>query len=228
MAKVKEITNPGKAENAVNRFLGANKKILIIVGTVVVVALLGLWIGLNIADSNAEKLQVAVDELQVSYTEWAAMDDKTSAEALSAKDDLVAGLSELASKSGTSYPIVKAEYLLGLVLYTEEDYTQALSRFASAAQKGEGTYLGSLSLFNAGVASEQLGDTAKALEYYQSVYDKYGSEAPEAPKALFSVARLHEANNSIALAKAVFQQLADEYPSSEYAKLAQSRLVVLQ
>lgn len=228
MAKKNETTTSGKIESKFNNFLIAKKKLLIIVAVAVLVIVTGLWIGLSIADSRADNLQLSIDNLQRTYSEWTYLEDKTTSEAESMKDSLETELSDLASKGGKSYPVLKAEYLLGLISYEDGAFDVALDHFLTVAEKGSQTYLGSLALFNAGVASEQLGEIGKALEYYQSVYDTYGSEAAEAAKALFSVARLHEAQGNNDLALAVFQQLADEFSASEYAKLAQTRLVMLQ
>ena len=57
--------------------------------------------------------------------------------------------------------------------------------------------------------------------------DEYGNNAAESPKALFGQARLQEKAGNIDLAKATFQQLADQFPSSEFAKLAKNKLVIL-
>ncbi|MHC1693333.1 MAG: tol-pal system YbgF family protein [Sphaerochaetaceae bacterium] len=227
MANRKESVSTGKIVNVFNNFLSANKKILIIIGIVLVVALIALWIGLSVSSAIAQKNQLAIDQLQVSYDAWVALEDKNTAEAKASYDELVSALSAMAGKGGAKYPVLKAGYLLGLVYYTNGDYQNALNRFADVAAKGSETYLAPLSLNNCGVTSELLGDTTKALEYYQKVYDTYGNDAAESAKALFSVARIHEANKEIELAKAVFQQLVDEFPASEYAKLAQSRLVLL-
>jgi len=227
MANTKESVSTGKIVNVFNNFLSANKKILIIIGIVLVVALIALWIGLSVSSAVAQKNQLAIDQLQISYDTWVALEDKNTAEAKASYDELVSALSALAGKGGAKYPVLKAGYLLGLVHYTNGDYQNALNRFADVAAKGSETYLAPLSLNNCGVTSELLGDTTKALEYYQKVYDTYGNDAAESAKALFSVARIHEANKEIELAKAVFQQLVDEFAASEYAKLAQSRLVLL-
>jgi tetratricopeptide (TPR) repeat protein len=228
MAKTKEITTSAKIENKFITFLGTYKKLLIIIAVALVVAMLGLWAGISIADKRANTLQLEIDNLQQTYSEWMFMEDKATTEAQSMKESLLADLSQLASKNNKSYPVLKATYLLGLIAFEEGEYTQSLESFLKVAERGKQTYLGSLALFNAGVSSELLNDSVQAIEYYQQLYDYYGSEAAEAPKALFSLARLHESNNNMELAKAVLQQLADEFPASEYAKLAQSRLVVLQ
>lgn len=228
MANNMDTEKTGKLIVTFSSFLGTYKKLLIIIGIVLLLGLVGLWIGLSVADSNAEKKQLLIDGLEKDYTTWVALADKTTVEAKASAETLRSGLQALASKGGSKYPELKAGYLLAMVDYTNEDFAAALEGFLTVAADGKDSYFGPLSLINAAVASEQSGDKAKALEYYQRVYDSYGKETPEAPKALFNVARLQEANNNAALAKAVLQQLADEFPNSEYAKLAKSRLVVLK
>ena len=228
MAKKEETTGAAKLESRFNTFLLSHKKLLILVAVAIVVIVAGLWITLTVIDSRAESLQVAIDEAQKTYESWVFLEDKESEEAVDMLQGLTVDLNELADRNGKSYPVMKANYLLGLIAYEQESYEQARTQFLAVAQQGRGTYLGSLSQYNAGVTSEQLGDRQKALEYYQSVYDEYGNEAAESARALFSVARLHESAGNTDLAQAVLQQLADEFPASEYAKLAQSRLVILQ
>lgn len=228
MAKKEEVTTSGKLESKFNSFLVAKKKLLIIVAVAIVVIVAGLWIGLTVADNRADALQLSIDNLQDTYEQWSYLEDKSTADAQSTKDSLVAELTDLSQKGGKSYPVLKSEYLLGLIAYEDGSYEEALDHFESVHDRSGDTYLASLSLYNAGVASEQAGDTDTALAYYQAVYDTFGNEAAESAKALFSVARLHEANGNVDLARAVFQQLADEFSASEYAKLAQSRLVILQ
>ena len=229
MAKQQEeMTTAAKLESKFNAFLLAKKKLLIIIAVAILVIVVGLWIGLSVADSRADNLQLAIDNAQRTYDQWMVQENRDSSEAQALRESLVADLTELSGKGGKSYPILKSEYLLGLIAYTEGAYSEAMEHFASVAQKGNGTYMGSLALYNAGATSELLGDTAQALEYYQSLYDTYGSDAAESARALFSVARLHEHQGNVDLARAVLQQLADEFSASEYAKLARSRLVTLQ
>ncbi len=228
MAKTKEKTTSGNFESKFNAFLGTYKRLIIIIAAVLVVALVGLGFGLKAVEKQADARQLTIDNLQKTYTEWAYSEDKTTTEAQATKEELVTDLSALAEKGGKTYPVLKADYLLGLIAFDEGEYATALEQFLSVFNRSKETYLGSLSLLNAGVSSEMLDDNLKAIEYYQQVYDTYGGEAAESPKALFSLARLHEANSNNDLAKAVLQQLADEFPASEYAKLAKSRLVVFQ
>lgn len=230
MAKNMETEKTGKLLGKFSSFLGTYRKLILIIGIALLVGLVALWIGLVVADSNADKKQLLIDGLQADYTTWVALADKTTADAKASAETLVSGLQALASKGGSKYPELKAGYLLAMVNYTNEEFTTALEGFLKIADSGKDSYLGPLALINAAVASEQLGDKVKALEYYQRILDTYGNETPEAPKAYFNKARLLEANNEIVLAKAVLEELVGtiEFSNSEYVKLAQSRLVVLQ
>lgn len=206
----------------ISNFIFTNRRWFYIGAGALIVVVIVLWITLSVSAKSKAANQLKIDQLQAQYDSLLYSEETDFA----ATAELEQSLLEL-SKKGSSYPAVKALYLLGLISYDQEDYETARTYFVESSQKGKGTYLASLSLLNAAVASEQLGDDSLALEYYQSVYDQYGESAAEAPKALFGVARLYEKEGNRELAQAVFQQLADEFPGSEYAKLAQVRLVTL-
>lgn len=227
MADKKEPSFQNKVENTVASFLKRNMKAIIIAGIALVVILVGLWIGIVINNNTHSSLQESIDTLGEQYTEWTASEDLTSDEALTEAESLKEELLQLANHKSSAYATVKANYLLGMIEFKLESYDEALQYFLTAAEKGKDSYLSSLSLFNAAVVSEKLDDSVKALEYYQRVYDDSEGKAVEAARALFNVGRLHEEKGDTDLAKAVFQQLADEYPNSEYAKLAQTKLVIL-
>jgi TolA-binding protein len=208
-----------------NRFLGKNKKALIIVAIVVIVGLAILGIVFSVNQKNLQTQFNEIDLLEASYVELQAMgsDDEAYQETY---DELVSGLTELAGK-GNKYPNLKAEYLLGMVAFQDKEYQKAVDSFISVYTEANGTYLGSLALANAAAAAEELGNDSLALEYYTKIIDEFGFTAAESPKALFGQARLQEKAGNTELAKATFQQLADQFPTSEYAKLAINRLALL-
>lgn len=214
-----------RLEGSLNSMLGKNKKVLLIALIVIVVALIGLGIGTSVAKSNLNKQFNLIDELEDSYATLQGMDSE-AADYQAKYDDLLAQLQDLASK-GAKYPALKAEYVLGMIAFEKEEYQKALDSFYSVYGKSKETYMGSLSLSNAGAAAEELDNTALALEYYTKLIDEFGFSAAEAPKALFAQARLQENGGNVELAKATFQQLADQFPGSEFGKLAQNKLALL-
>ncbi len=220
-----ELTLAERLEGSLNSLLGKNKKIFLIALIVIVVALIGLGIGTSVSKNNLNKQFNLIDELEATYAEIQAMDSE-AADYQSRYDELLAQLSDLAGKKA-DYPALKAEYLLGMIAFEKEEYQKALDSFYSVYEKSKETYMGSLSLSNAAAAAEELNDPTLALEYYTKLIDEFGFSAAEAPKALFAQARLQEDGGNKELAKATFQQLADQFPSSEFGKLAQNRIALL-
>lgn len=220
-----ELTLTERLEVSLNTMLGKNKKVLLIVLLVIVVVLIGLGIGTSISKSNLDKQFNLIDELEATYAEIQAMDSE-AADYQTKYDELLAQLQDLAGKKA-NYPAIKAEYLLGMVAFEKGEFQKALDSFFSVYGKSKETYMGSLALSNAAAAAEELDNNTLALEYYTKLIDEFGFSAAEAPKALFAQARLQESEGNIELAKATFQQLADQFPSSEFGKLAQNRIALL-
>lgn len=200
------------------------QKIVAVVGVLIVILLIVVVVSL-INSSRFEKDFIRLDSLQETYASLEALDE-TSAEYASTLAGLTAPLQELASSSN-AYPGLKAEYLLGQVAWDRKDFVSARDHYLAVHQKSRGIYLGAIALVNAAAAAEELGEDEAALRYYQMVADSYGTDIAVAPRALFGEARLYEKSGDIDLAKAVFQELADAYPSSEFAAIAKNRLLVL-
>jgi len=219
----KEVSFQNRVEESLALFFQKNKSVLIISVAVIVLALAILIITLAVSSSQAEKNQQLIDELSLQYDEWISSSETDSA----VPQDLIQGLEALTSTKKSAYPALKAEYLLALISAGQEQWSDAASRLETLAKNGKDTYFASLAWFNLAVVSEAMGDSEAALGYYQQVYDETEGRAAESARALLSVARLHEEAGDTDLAKAVLQQLADEFPESEYAKLALSHLVLL-
>jgi len=219
------LTLAERIEGSLNGFFGRNKKTLIVVALIVVVGLATLGIVLSVSQNNLQEQFNEIDQLEASYVELQAMGSDNEAYQ-ETYDELVASLTDLAGK-GSKYPSQKAEYLLGMIAFQDEAYQKAIDSFLSVYSNADGSYLGSLALANAAAAAEELGNDSLALEYYTKIIDEFGFTAAESPKALFGQARLQEKSGNTELAKATFQQLADQFPTSEYAKLATNRLALL-
>ena len=220
-----QLTGAQKVEGALNHFLSKYMKVGIVVLLVLVLALIGLGIGTSVAKKKQQSQFNLIDQLQTSYQELAVMDSEDAAYQ-AAYDSLVGDLTDLAAKSKKD-PGLKASYILATIAYEREDYQGALDTFKKVYDGSKQTYLGSLALANAAASAENLGNDTLALEYYTRIIDEYGFTAAESPKALFGQARLQQKMGNLDLAKATFQQLADQFPNSEFAKLATNSLAVL-
>ncbi len=223
MAEKKEVSFQNRVADRLSLFLAKYRKVVLISGAAIVLALIVLIIVLSVGSKQTVANQQRIDELSQQYDAWAASTDEEA----SLPENLVADLNDMAGTRKSKYPALKAEYLLALISADQNQWSDAKNHLETVVDNGGDTYFESLALFNLGVVSEELGDTTAAVDYYQQVYDSTSGKAAESARALLSVARLDEANGGIDLAKAVLQQLADEYPESEYAKIALSHLVLL-
>ena len=217
LSKEKTLSTEEKMIGSVSTFFEKNKVILIVICAVIVVGILAAIIAVNAVNSAKDKAQIKVAKLEQQYAEVLASDAQ----------DWTALTADLqAMVKGSSYASVKSQYLLGLVYYQQQNYTEASDAFMKAYDLNKSIYLAPLSLANAAACAEEGGDSAKALELYNQIYNDY-PESGTAAKALFNVARMYYQQGNTQLAQATFAQVADYYPNSEYGKLAQNLANVL-
>lgn len=220
-----EISTEKKIQGKLTIFLEKNYKTIAIVLAAIILVLVVTFVGSKIASSSADKLALKVETVTKHYNDLQGM-DKNGADYNNALKVLNQEIEELEDKRG--YAGAKAKYLKGLLAFNDGDYKTAGDIFYEVySSTGKENYLSSVALTDAAVCKENLNDGATAKSYYQLVWDTWGTDAPESPKALFALARLNEAEGNKELAKATFQTIIDNYSDSEYAKLAKTRVIAL-
>ena len=206
-----------KIIGSVSNFFQKNKLIVLIAAAVVIVGLIVAIIVVNSSTKSKYNDQITVANLETRYAEILS----------SSEPDWTALIADLnANIKKGAYPSVKSAYLLGLVYYQMEDYANAQSTFERAYKLNKDIYLASEALLNAAACADMQGDTAKALELYNQVYNDY-PESGCAPKALFNVGRIYLQMENTQLAMTTFAQVADYYPESEYGKLSKNLVSIL-
>ena len=212
-----ELTSEQKMIGQVSTFFEKNRKLIIIAAIVIVVAIVAAIVGINVANSSKAKTQIKIASLEQRYAELIIEENPDFSTLTSDLESMV---------KGSSYPSVKAAYLLGLVNYEQKNYAEAQSYFEKAYELNSKIYLAPVSLINAASCAEDQGNTAKALELYNQVSSDY-PESGVAAKALFNAARIYLQQGNTQLAQASFAQVATSYPNSEYGKLAKNLATVL-
>ncbi len=207
-----ENTTEQKLINGISAFFEKNLKVILLALLAIAVVVVIIIIVAGSSSKSSDAAQIKIAELEEKYTELSIAEDPDW-------DSLETELSSMVK--GSSYTSVKASYLLGLVHFDQEDYNAAKEAFANAYKLNTEIYLAPLSLVNEAACCEALGDTTGALELYNTVFDTY-KESGVAAKALFNVARIYLQQNNNQLAKTTFEQVATEYPNSEYGKLAKN------
>jgi tetratricopeptide (TPR) repeat protein len=224
MSKNPEIEDPQSIaiEHKLSAFLAKNAKVVITI-TATIVAVLVILLVVNVVSNNSSDAKV--DEFALVQTEYVTVlnADKESSDYQANIDASIAKFVALEDVKG--YVGEKSTFIVATNSFNNQDYQAALDDFLRISESATGTYFGSLALSNAITCAEELGDNAKVIEYCQSLIDTYGNEAAESPRTMFTLARTYESNGDAKLAQSQFQQLADQFPSSEYGKLAQNSLL---
>lgn len=209
------------AESRISAFLDKNLKIIGIVSAAIIIVVIIIAIVNASINKKALSNFDALDKAQSAYTTVMSNPDSETYDG-----DLASAVSQFeALVDVDGYVGNKAQYLLAINSFNNEDYQVALDGFLSVKESAKNTYLGSLSLMNAAVCAEQLDQDSKVIEYCQELIDVYSNEAAETPKAMFTLARLYEKQGNSELAQGQFQQLADQFPNSEYGKIAKNSLL---
>ena len=232
MEKEKNLTGSERVENKLNAFFGKNRKVLLIVGIVILAVIVGLCIGLGVAQSSTEKKFNALSELETQYADISAMDE-TSSEYSSGVSAFNAAADELISSSSLDkYPGAKATLLKADLAFSSGDYSVAADGYLSVKDAQADSYLASLAAMNAAACYENLGDNMTALSLYNEVIDRFGDNGVFAPKAMFAIGRLYDAMGETELARAEFETLTGLYLNpenggnpSEYARMAEAYLI---
>ncbi len=217
LQKEEKLTAEQKMIGSVSNFFVKNRILLIVVAAVVIVGLIAGIVAVRVSTNVKEKAQLRIAELEQRYSDLLIEENPDWASLL---NDLNA------QAKGSSYPAVKAAYMVGLVYHEQGDLASAQTAFEKAYNMNTKIYLAPLALVNVATCADEQGNTARALEIYNQIYNEY-PESGVAAKALFNAARIYYQQGNTQLAQASFAQVASYYPNSEYGKLAQNLANVL-
>ncbi len=209
-----------------SQFIISKSKIILIVCAVIVVVVVVTGIATAVNNNAQQKWMTAIETAETDYTDWKALTVEDSDRDLEA-EELEIELLAIVDGAKNSYPQMKATFLLGSLSFELKDYTEAASYFDSVQKDYADTYLAPVALMNNAVALEMLNKNDEALDRYQRLVDTYAAVSPEASHAMFSIGRIYEGQGNLDLSKAVYEQLIAEYETSEWAKLAQVRLITI-
>ena len=192
-----------KVEDKLNSFIGKNKKLFLGIGIALVAVIIVLCVALAMVQKSTNARFDALAALEGQHGDLVAM-----------------------GPSADGYADAEAAFT------AEGDYQSAADMYAQIASAQSGTYLGPLCLMNEAACYENLGDSDTALGLYRQVVDTYGDHSAQAPKAMFSIGRIYDAQGQTDLAQAEFETLTGLYlvssngaMPSEYARMAQAYLI---
>ena len=112
------------------------------------------------------------------------------------------------------------------IAYQQKKYAESADFWKAAAEKSKKSYIAPLCYFNLAVCSEETGNNEDATAYYKLAADN--KNFVMRTHAMFSYARLLEANGNYADAAATYTELNDSFSGDAWANLAKSRLIALK
>lgn len=203
-------------------FLTRNRKAILTVALIVVVAVIAVAACVVVNAKNTEKGLAKVDAISYALTQNAS---DLAGEELASRQDKA--LSELASLTGKGGIVgTRANMLAGDLYFQKKDYENAKTAWVKAAEAKKNAYTAPISYYNAAVSAENLNDLDDALAYYQKAAD--AEDFLLADHALFNVGRVNEAKQDYAAARDAYNKLNDTNPNGDWASLAKSRLIALK
>jgi tetratricopeptide (TPR) repeat protein len=125
------------------------------------------------------------------------------------------------------YAAARSYSLAADIYFSLGEWNKAEDTWKTAAQKAPKIYLAPISLFNAAIAAEEQGNLEAAIDYYEQSIEFTGIY-PAAARARFNIGRIREALHDNTGAAAAYKVLIEKNPDSNWAKLAQSRIIYLE
>lgn len=167
--------------------------------------------GANFLDSEVFKLMKAKSTLEGD-------------ELVDAENKFLANVKDFAASNGKNDNTVRAYMMVAETYFKNEDWNNSLESWLKAAENGK-SYLSGISYYNAAVCYEQLADTLNAEKYYSLALANADFDLK--PHAMFNLARLLESQGKNEQAIAEYKNILNTYSDTEWADLANSRLIII-
>jgi len=213
----------------ISAFISRNRITLIIILSIIVVAVIATGITVASISRQLDKKTAQVEVYHEEYANWVNNSaELTEEESQIVYEKLYDDLSQFVDKARTGYPELRAIFTLASVEYHKENYESAVALFVQIVEDYPDSHLAASSAMNTAVCYELLSDQNNAVKYYQIVFDNYGDRSSEGPHAKFSIGRIYEGMDEQQKAIESYRELSTGYPTSEWAKLAVSRLIALE
>lgn len=218
MTEQKKETTSSKAE----KFVSKNAKIIIVVFAVVACAVIGYILGTSIGSKSNAKSLATIDAITYELTNESATLESTELDARRAT--AFEKLEPLTKKGGIVG--VRANMLCADLTYQQEKYEDSAKYWEAVAAKSKKSYTAPYANYNLGVCYEQLGKIDDAAAAYKKAadVDSFTLRA----HAAYSYGRALEAKGDYKAAVEAYKALNDKTPEDTWAKLAKTRILVLQ
>ncbi|MBR3542750.1 MAG: hypothetical protein IKN82_03515 [Treponema sp.] len=210
-------------EQRLGEFLGKNRKALVCFLLVVVAAIVAYAIFFNVSTSIVKKNLDKIERIEYSLTKDAAALDESAL--ASRRDTALSNLDPYLGKGGIVG--ARADMLAADIYGQKKEWEKSKEFWLKAASKGRGSYIVSLSDFNAAAACEELGQVDEALALYEKV--SADKDFVNRSRAAFNVGRVKESKGDYEGAASAYEGIASYgYSNDEWNDMAKTRLLDLK
>jgi tetratricopeptide (TPR) repeat protein len=209
----------------INDFVKNNRKAIFTVICTLFVLFVGLVAYLSITDSLNKKATIVMDEFNGKFDDLSLINEEDYY--TEDVENLLAELKTFAGKT-KGFAGSKTWAIIGQIYSGRKDWGNAQEAWLLSAKTGNKTYLGPVALFNAAAAAEEQGNLEQAIELLeQCVAHKF--EFPAAPRAQFSIGRLHETLGNNTSAVEAYRTVMIKWAEMPvWQNLARSRIAVIE
>lgn len=211
--------------NAVSNFITRYRIPIIGLLVAILVIVVGLFAYFEIRDNRAAAAAEELASVEETFTEWQNAEENGKDEL---EEALIQDIEDLVSRYGNTYAGARGRFLRGEVHWLNEEWTQAAEWYTAVADENPRSHLSSIALYNAAAAHESAGGAPAAVETLTRLVESYSeSGAAEIPRALFSLGRLKEGQESYGEAAGHYRELIQDYGGSNWTNLARDRIIFL-
>lgn len=204
----------GTEQNSFDAFIAQNKNLLIGGAAIVLVAILGA-LGYNYW--NTQQNQEASESMfqAVKYFEADSFNL-----ALNGDAEGNPGLLDIIDEYGSTDAANMARYYAGII-HVKQGELESGVEYLKDVSLPSGSMLALSTNVALGFAHEDLGDPAKAADYFEDAADAVGANEFTTPTMLMHAGRNYEAAGQPDKALRVYQRIKDDYPQSSEGRQIQ-------
>lgn len=200
------------------------KQRLVIIGIIVALfVIIGALVAITVIADG--KRDAAFSKIESLVGQWNDAKSAESADLAATEDGIIAELDKVAAGNRRSFAGARAGMAAAEIYFSRKDWKNAEERYTAAVKAAPEAYTAGISLYNASVCADELGNWDAAVGYIEKALAL--ETFPLKTRALFNMARILEASGQNDKAIAAYERLTGDFAEDEWTLLGKSRLIEL-